>query len=116
MNKADFNLLLHFFLRYSSLGPAEKKRLEEDEDRLLATMLYNLVAFMIALNVDKDAVKKKVRRLLGKSHIGLLQSQQVNDLLDNLNNLVRGNISYRSVNYLQKVSDDLNFGRKKCSK
>ena len=52
-------------------------------------MLYNLVAFMIALNVDKDAVKKKVRRLLGKSHIGLLQSQQVNDLLDNLNNLVR---------------------------
>ncbi|XP_020620747.1 MAP kinase-activating death domain protein-like isoform X3 [Orbicella faveolata] len=73
--------------RYSSLGPAEKKRLEEDEDRLLATMLYNLVAFMIALNVDKDAVKKKVRRLLGKSHIGLLQSQQVNDLLDNLNNL-----------------------------
>jgi len=44
---------------------------------------------MIALNVDKDAVKKKVRRLLGKSHIGLLQSQQVNDLLDNLNNLVR---------------------------
>lgn len=52
-------------------------------------MLYNLVAFMIALNVDKDAIKKKVRRLLGKSHIGLLQSQQVNDLLDNINNLVR---------------------------
>lgn len=44
---------------------------------------------MIALNVDKDAIKKKVRRLLGKSHIGLLQSQQVNDLLDNINNLVR---------------------------
>lgn len=74
--------------RYNSLGPAEKKRLEEDEDRLLATMLYNLVAFMIALNVDKDSVKKKVRRLLGKSHIGLLQSQQVNDLLDNLQSLV----------------------------
>ncbi|XP_078346326.1 MAP kinase-activating death domain protein-like isoform X2 [Oculina patagonica] len=73
--------------RYNSLGPAEKKRLEEDEDRLLATMLYNLVAFMVALNVDKDALKKKVRRLLGKSHIGLLQSQQVNDLLDNLQNL-----------------------------
>lgn len=84
------NLFLHVFFRYNSLGRAEKKRLEEDEDRLLATMLYNLVAFMIALNVDKDAVKKKVRRLLGKSHIGLLQSQQVNDLLDNLNNLVRG--------------------------
>ena len=49
---------------------------------------------MIALNVDKDAVKKKVRRLLGKSHIGLLQSQQVNDLLDNLNNLVRERVWY----------------------
>ena len=98
------------------MGPAERKRLEEDEDRLLATMLYNLVAFMVALNVDKEAVKKKVRRLLGKSHIGLLQSQQVNDLLDNLNNLVRGNISYRVVHYLKKVSDDLNFGRQKCPK
>ena len=96
------------------MGPAERKRLEEDEDRLLATMLYNLVAFMIALNVDKEAVKKKVRRLLGKSHIGLLQSQQVNDLLDNLNNLVRGNISYRVVHYLQNVSDHLDFGRNKC--
>ena len=99
------------------MGPAERKRLEEDEDRLLATMLYNLVAFMVALNVDKEAVKKKVRRLLGKSHIGLLQSQQVNDLLDNLNNLVRGNISYRVVHYLKKVLDDLNFaGRQKCRK
>ena len=77
-----------FVFRYNSLGPAERKRLEEDEDRLLATMLYNLVAFMLALNVEKDAVKKKVRRLLGKSHIGLLQSQQVNDLLDNLQSLV----------------------------
>ena len=77
------------YSRYKSLGPAEKKRLEEDEDRLLATMLYNLVAFMVALRVNKDALRKKVRRLLGKAHIGLLQSQQVNDLLDNLTNLVR---------------------------
>lgn len=89
--KASTLKRLYFFscaFRYNSLGPAEKKRLEEDEDRLLATMLYNLVAFMTALNVGKDAVKKKVRRLLGKSHIGLLQSQQVNDLLDNLQSLV----------------------------
>ena len=70
------------------MGPAEKKRLEADEDRLLATLLYNLVAFMLALNVDKDSLRKKVRRLLGKSHVGLLHSQQVNDLLDNLSNLV----------------------------
>ena len=81
-------ITLFCLLRYSSLGPAEKKRLEADEDRLLATLLYNLVAFMLALNIDKDALRKKVRRLLGKSHVGLLHSQQVNDLLDNLSNLV----------------------------
>lgn len=81
-------ITLFCLLRYSSLGLAEKKRLEADEDRLLATLLYNLVAFMLALNVDKDALRKKVRRLLGKSHVGLLHSQQVNDLLDNLSNLV----------------------------
>lgn len=62
-------------------------------------MLYNLVAFMIALNVDKDAIKKKVRRLLGKSHIGLLQSQQVNDLLDNINNLVRSYYNYVQISF-----------------
>ena len=81
-------ITLFCLLRYTSLGPAEKKRLEADEDRLLATLLYNLVAFMLALNVDKDVLRKKVRRLLGKSHVGLLHSQQVNDLLDNLSNLV----------------------------
>lgn len=54
---------------------------------------------MIALNVDKDAIKKKVRRLLGKSHIGLLQSQQVNDLLDNINNLVRSYYNYVQITF-----------------
>ena len=71
------------------MGPAEKKRLEADEDRLLATLFVQPgLHFMLALNVDKDALRKKVRRLLGKSHVGLLHSQQVNDLLDNLSNLV----------------------------
>ncbi|PSN33006.1 MAP kinase-activating death domain protein, partial [Blattella germanica] len=51
-------------------GP-ERKRLEHDEDRLLSTMLYNLVAIMVMLNVNKMELKRKVRRLLGKSHIGL---------------------------------------------
>lgn len=66
----------------------ERKRLEHDEDRLLAHMLYNLVGFMVMMNVHKTEVKKKVRRLLGKSHIGLMYSQDVNNLLDQINNLV----------------------------
>jgi hypothetical protein len=76
------------FFRYNSLGDGERKRLEHDEDRLLSVMLYNLVSFMIMMRVPKVEVKKKIRRLLGKSHIGLIHSQDVNNLLDCITNLV----------------------------
>ncbi|KXJ17599.1 MAP kinase-activating death domain protein [Exaiptasia diaphana] len=76
--------------RHKSLQQQEQKRLEVDEDRLLSTVLYNLVAFMISMDVDKTAIKKKVRRLIGKSHIGLHHGQPINDLLDNIQN-VNGN-------------------------
>ena len=74
--------------RYSLLGGAERKRLELDEDHLLAVMLYNLISFMIMMRVSKDEVRRKVRRMLGKCHIGLNMSQQVNELLDCINFLV----------------------------
>ncbi len=74
--------------RYNLLGNAEKKRLELDEDHLLAVMLYNLIAFMIMMKVNKDELRRKVRRMLGKCHIGLVMSQQVNDLLDCINYIV----------------------------
>lgn len=74
--------------RYSQLGSAERKRLELDEDHLLAVMLYNLIAFMIMMRVSKDEIRRKIRRMLGKCHIGLLMSQQVNELLDCINFLV----------------------------
>lgn len=32
--------------RYSGLNESEKKRLELDEDRILATLLHNLTAYM----------------------------------------------------------------------
>ncbi|XP_033095553.1 MAP kinase-activating death domain protein-like isoform X4 [Anneissia japonica] len=73
--------------RYESLGQTDKKRLEEDEDKLLSDTLYNMIAFMVMLKVPKPDVKKKVRRLLGKSHIGLKHSAAVNNLLDHINNL-----------------------------
>ena len=78
----------HADRRYSTLSATERKRLEHDEDRLLSTMLYNLTAFMVMLDVNKDEMKRKVRRLLGKSHIGLVYSQEVNELLDQIGNLV----------------------------
>ena len=74
--------------RYNSLGPGDRKRLEHDEDRLLSVMLYNLVSFMVMTRVHKTELKKKIRRLLGKSHIGLSYSQDVNNLLDKLETLV----------------------------
>lgn len=70
------------------MSETEKKRLEHEEDRLLSTMLYNLTAFMLMLNISKNELKQKIRRLLGKSHIGLVYSQEVNLLLDQINNLV----------------------------
>ncbi|GAB0092198.1 MAP kinase-activating death domain protein [Sergentomyia squamirostris] len=73
--------------RYKSLSDSERKRLEHDEDRLLSTTLYNLTAVLVMLNVHKEEIKRKVRRLLGKSHIGLVYSQEVNHLLDQINNL-----------------------------
>ncbi|XP_074853379.1 MAP kinase-activating death domain protein isoform X11 [Carettochelys insculpta] len=68
--------------RYLSLGEHDRKRLEDDEDRLLATLLHNMLAYMLMMKVNKNDIKKKVRRLMGKSHIGLVHSQQINELLD----------------------------------
>lgn len=58
------------------------------QDRLLSTMLFNLTAILVMLNVNKEEMKRKVRRLLGKSHIGIVYSQEVHDLLDQITNLV----------------------------
>ncbi|XP_061466965.1 MAP kinase-activating death domain protein isoform X23 [Rhineura floridana] len=38
--------------RYFSLGEHDRKRLEDDEDRLLATLLHNMIAFMLMLKLN----------------------------------------------------------------
>uniref|UniRef100_A0A3P8Z8T4 MAP kinase-activating death domain protein n=1 Tax=Esox lucius TaxID=8010 RepID=A0A3P8Z8T4_ESOLU len=73
--------------RYLSLGEHDRKRLEDDEDRLLATLLHNMIAYMLMMKVNKNDIRKKVRRLMGKSHIGLSHSQEINECLDKLANL-----------------------------
>ncbi|XP_041075409.1 MAP kinase-activating death domain protein-like isoform X33 [Polyodon spathula] len=70
--------------RYLSLGDHDRKRLEDDEDKLLATLLHNMIAYMLMMKVNKSDIRKKVRRLMGKSHIGLAYSQEVNEALDRL--------------------------------
>ena len=44
-------IIIIITIRYRCLSENEKKRLEQDEDRLLSTMLYNTVAFMIMMQV-----------------------------------------------------------------
>ncbi|XP_048828295.1 LOW QUALITY PROTEIN: MAP kinase-activating death domain protein-like [Brienomyrus brachyistius] len=73
--------------RYLSLGEHDRKRLEDDEDRLLATLLHNMIAYMLMMKVNKNDIRKKVRRLMGKSHIGLTYSQEINEILDQLADL-----------------------------
>ncbi|CAF1236792.1 unnamed protein product [Adineta steineri] len=98
--------------RYYSLSNADRKRLELDEDRLLAVMLYNLIAFMIMMRVSKEEVRRKIRRVLGRCHIGLTMSQQVNELLDNVANLSGNDVDLRPVGsrLLQKQSFTVHWG------
>ncbi|XP_072278063.1 MAP kinase-activating death domain protein isoform X14 [Pyxicephalus adspersus] len=81
--------------RYNSLGDHDRKRLEDDEDRLLATLLHNMVGYMIMMKVNKTDLRRKVRRLLGKCHIGLTHSQQINELLDQVTDLNGRELSVR---------------------
>ncbi|XP_061595035.1 MAP kinase-activating death domain protein isoform X9 [Cololabis saira] len=81
--------------RYKSLGEHDRKRLEDDEDRLLGTLLHNMIAYMLMMKVTKNDIKKKVRRLMGKSHIGLAYSQEINEILDKLANMNGRELSIR---------------------
>ncbi|XP_065645694.1 MAP kinase-activating death domain protein isoform X2 [Hydra vulgaris] len=78
---------LELINRYKSLSPQEKHLLEEDEDNLLAVLLHNMIAFMLCMDVSKKEIKRKIRRLLGKSHIGLSQTHWIDNLLDDIDKL-----------------------------
>jgi len=98
--------------RYNSLGDGERRRLEHDEDRLLSVLLYNLTAFMVMMRCVKEEIRKKIRRLIGKSHIGLSFSQDVNNLLDQVTNLHANDIDLRVMGsrFMQKQSFTVHWG------
>lgn len=81
--------------RYKLLYEMDKKRLELEEDRLLSTLLYNMTAFMVMLNVDKQGIKQKIRRLLGKCHISLVNSAEINQLLEQIESLYGNDIDLK---------------------
>ena len=38
--------------RYAALDPSDKKIVEEEEDKLLSTLIYNFTAYMIMMEVN----------------------------------------------------------------
>lgn len=81
--------------RYQSLAEVDRKRLEHEEDRLLSTLLYNIIAFMVMMGCNRTEIRKKVRRLVGKCHIGLVYSGEINGLLDQIEHLHGNDIDLR---------------------
>uniref|UniRef100_A0AC35U4W9 MAP kinase-activating death domain protein n=1 Tax=Rhabditophanes sp. KR3021 TaxID=114890 RepID=A0AC35U4W9_9BILA len=98
--------------RYSGLIDTEKKRLELDEDRILATLLHNMTAYMVMCGTNKRSLQQKIRRLLGKAHIGLIYSKKINQLLDQLPEQQNNCIALRPLvsRLMQKQSFAVNMG------
>lgn len=48
--------------RYCGLSESEKRRLELDEDRLLATLLHNLTSYMIMCGTGQRAIQQVLIR------------------------------------------------------
>lgn len=91
--KLKFILINFFFAffsfksRYQTLNEAERKRLEHEEDRLLTNLLHNMIAFMVMLKVNPQIIRNKIRRLLGRCHIGVIYSDEINSLLQRIDQL-----------------------------
>lgn len=55
-------------------------------------MIYNLIAFMIMVNVPKESIMKIVRTLVGKSRVTNCYATEITSLMTQLSNLVSFNI------------------------
>ena len=56
-----------------------------------------MIIVMIMMQIEQMEVKKIVRRLLGKSHIGLIYSQEINLLLDKIGQLSANDIDLKQL-------------------
>ncbi|TGZ72448.1 hypothetical protein CRM22_002086 [Opisthorchis felineus] len=83
--------------RYNLANPLKRKHLELAEDRLLAGLMHNLISFMVMFEVSLPDIRKKVRRLLAKSHMGLHYSQEISHLLDVLEYLAGNDIDLKTI-------------------
>ncbi|KAL7670290.1 hypothetical protein ACOME3_005229 [Neoechinorhynchus agilis] len=68
--------------RFELLEGVDKKLLENEEDSLLTGLLSNLISFMVMMRVNKDDLRRRVRRLIGRTRLALNYSQLLYDRLD----------------------------------
>ncbi|KAL4104662.1 hypothetical protein QTP88_019944 [Uroleucon formosanum] len=87
--------------RYKNLNQSERKRLEYDEDKLLSIMIYNLIAFMIMVNVPKESIMKIVRTLVGKSRVTNCYATEITSLMSQLSNLNGNDVDLKPSNSRQ---------------
>ncbi|TNN07813.1 MAP kinase-activating death domain protein [Schistosoma japonicum] len=73
--------------KYQNASLLKRKQMELEEDCLLVNIMHNMIAFMLMANVDRVSIRKKLQRLLAKSHTGLHYSRKITDLLNSLNYL-----------------------------
>ncbi|KRX55571.1 MAP kinase-activating death domain protein, partial [Trichinella sp. T9] len=69
------------------------------EDKLLTTVLHNMCAVMLMVNCPKQLIQQKIRRLIGKAHVGLLCSQEINSVLDRIHFLKGNSIQLKACSY-----------------
>uniref|UniRef100_A0A0X3P5C3 MAP kinase-activating death domain-containing protein n=2 Tax=Schistocephalus solidus TaxID=70667 RepID=A0A0X3P5C3_SCHSO len=70
--------------KYSKLSQPEKKLLELKEDRILACLLHNMIAYMVMLRLPEQEIRTVTFRLLGRCRLGAYFSNLVSNLLDNV--------------------------------
>ncbi|BHF66379.1 hypothetical protein SprV_0200939600 [Sparganum proliferum] len=73
--------------KYSKLSQAEKKLLELKEDRILACLLHNMIAYMVMLRLPEQQIRTVTYRLLGRCRLGAYFSGIVSQLVDNVHRL-----------------------------
>ncbi|KAF6779848.1 hypothetical protein AHF37_00691 [Paragonimus kellicotti] len=73
--------------QFSRLDATERKRLQNQEDRLITVCLYNLISFMVMMQVDKGAICTRVRRIQARCRLASSFSWTLSKLLDQLSYL-----------------------------
>uniref|UniRef100_A0A183AU69 MAP kinase-activating death domain protein n=1 Tax=Echinostoma caproni TaxID=27848 RepID=A0A183AU69_9TREM len=80
LDQAPMEMLEKFY----NLTPTEKRILQCQEDRLLATCLYNLIGCMLMMKVDREAIRTRIRRIQARCRLGSYFSNTLSHLLDQL--------------------------------